>query len=287
MRYVVCYQANARGQEALNLSIALARRQEAELEIVLVLPAESPFGAVYPPAPASIVQEQAERWLAEALALVPQDVPARAHLRYGESEAEALIAAVEELDAALLVIGAASHGLFRRFTVGSTASSLLHAAKVPVALVPQGYQNQEAITRMSAGIGSRAGAEEVLELALNSAQRRGLPLRLISLLPLDGAQTDGAQTAARENLQSKLEAALSSRPELTVKPEIVVAQGDSIEQAIDTLTWEQPGEVLLIGSSRLAPARSLFLGSTAQRILRALPVPMIVLPRGHQSRITP
>lgn len=282
MRYVVCYQANARGQEALNLSIALARRQDAELEIVLVLPAESPFGAVYPPAPASIVQEQAERWLAEALALVPQDVLARTHLRSGESEAEALIAAVEELDAALLVIGAASHGLFRRFTVGSTASSLLHAAKVPVALVPQGYQNQEAITRMSAGIGSRTGADEVLELALDSAQRRGLPLRLISLLPLDGVQT-----AAQEDLQSKVEAALSTRSELTVTPEIVVAQGNSIEQAIDALPWEQPGEILLIGSSRLAPARSIFLGSTAQRILRALPVPMIVLPRGHQSRITP
>ncbi|AJT42168.1 universal stress protein [Psychromicrobium lacuslunae] len=282
MRYVVCYQANARGQEALNLSIALARRQEAELEIVLVLPEESPFGAVYPPAPASLVQQQAERWLAEALAMVPSDVPARAQLRHGESEAEALIAAAEEFDAALLVIGAASHGLFKRFTVGSTASSLLHAAKVPVALVPQGYQNQEAITRMSAGIGSRAGADEVLELALDSAQRRGLPLRLISLLPLDGVQT-----AARENLQSKLNAALDSRPELNLEPEVVVAQGDSIEQAIDALSWEQPGEILLIGSSRLAPARSLFLGSTAQRILRALPVPMIVLPRGHQSRITP
>ncbi|WP_394940335.1 universal stress protein [Psychromicrobium sp. YIM B11713] len=282
MRYVVCYSANARGREALNLAIALARRQDAELEIVLVLPAASPYGAVYPPAPDSILQEQAEQWLREADELVPQDIAARTHLRHGESEAEALIAAAAEFDAGLLVIGAANQGLFRRFTVGSTASSLLHAARVPVALVPRGYQNQQPITRLSCGIGDRAGADEVLELALDSAERRGLPLRLISLLPLDGLEL-----AARESLQLKLRLALAKRPASAVNPEIVVAQGGSIEQTVDALPWEEPGEILLIGSSRLAASRALFLGSTAHRILRALPVPMIVLPRGHQSRNTP
>ena len=50
---------------------------------------------------------------------------------------------------------------------------------------------------------------------------------------------------------------------------------------MDRLDW-QDGEMLLIGSSRLAQNKSIFLGSTANRILRALPVPMIVVPRDYE-----
>ena len=52
---------------------------------------------------------------------------------------------------------------------------------------------------------------------------------------------------------------------------------------MDGLDWED-GEVLLIGSSRLATSRSIFLGSTANRILRALPVPMIVVPSDYELK---
>lgn len=286
MRYIVGYTANARGREALDLAIALARRQDAELELVLVLPVESPFNASYPPTPgfSRALEQQAETWLADALASIPADVPARGQLRAGDSEAEALIAAADELDASLLVVGAANNGIFKRFTVGSTASSLLHSAHVPVALAPGGYQNTEPVSRLSCGVGARPGADDVLGLALDTAARRSLPLRLISLLALDqdsGASTEAMQLAARSYLEDKLAAESRTRPALDSPVEVVVAQGRSIEQAVDALDWQET-EVLLIGSSRLAQHRSLFLGSTAQRILRALPVPMIVLPRGQQ-----
>ena len=60
--------------------------------------------------------------------------------------------------------------------------------------------------------------------------------------------------------------------------EVVVGRGDSIEDAVAQLDWE-PGEIVVVGSSRLAQPRRLFLGSTAAKMLRELPVPMIVVPR--------
>jgi nucleotide-binding universal stress UspA family protein len=72
----------------------------------------------------------------------------------------------------------------------------------------------------------------------------------------------------------------SSADELLPEPEIVVAKGRTIEEAVDRLDWED-GEILLFGSSRLAQHRATFLGTTANRILRALPVPMIVVPRDY------
>jgi transcriptional regulator with XRE-family HTH domain len=56
------------------------------------------------------------------------------------------------------------------------------------------------------------------------------------------------------------------------------APGDSVEDAVAHLSW-LPGEVVLVGSSRLAQPRRLFLGSTAAKMLHELPVPMIVVPR--------
>ena len=65
-----------------------------------------------------------------------------------------------------------------------------------------------------------------------------------------------------------------------------VAEGRSIEAAIDKLTWDD-GEIVLIGSSRLARSRSIFLGTTANKMLRSLPVPMVVVPRYPAPDIAP
>ncbi|WP_024818884.1 universal stress protein [Arthrobacter sp. 31Y] len=300
MRYVVGYTANARGHDAVHLAVALARNHDVSLDLVLVIPEDSPFNAVYPPEAGynDILNEQAQRWLDEGLALVPDDVTARAHIRRGDSEAQTLIDAAVEMDAAALVIGATNSGLLKRFTIGSVASSLLHSSPVPVALAPHGYHRTEPITRLSCGFGTRAGADELLDVAVETARDRGLPLRLVSLLALDGGNSPGLADAAWVRAADRLAAVGSSHdaagsPDAAdagdsagsdaadvPEPEIVVAQGRTIEEAVDRLDWED-GEILLIGSSRLAQHRATFLGSTANRILRALPVPMIVVPRDY------
>ncbi|YCK82003.1 universal stress protein [Arthrobacter sp. D3-18] len=291
MRYVVGYTANARGHDAVHLAVALARNHDVSLDLVLVIPEDSPFNAVYPPEAGynDILNEQAQRWLDEGLALVPADVTARAHIRRGDSEAQTLIDVAVEMDAAALVIGATNGGLFKRFTIGSVASSLLHSSPVPVALAPHGYQRMEPITRLSCGFGTRPGADELLDVAVESARDRGLPLRLVSLLALDGGYSPGLADAAwvhaadhlaADRLAADRLAAVGGSAAETPEPEIVVAQGRTIEEAVDRLDWED-GEILLIGSSRLAQHRVTFLGSTANRILRALPVPMIVVPRDY------
>lgn len=288
MRYVVGYSANARGHDAVNLAVSLARGRGASLDLVLVVPEVQQFGAAAHAPKAgfeNLLHEQARQWLDEALALVPADVPAQAHIRSGDSDAQALIDAAEELGADVLVIGATSTGLFKRFTIGSVASALLHASTVPVALAPHGYYRQEALTRISCGLGTRSGAEKLLDFAIGMAANRAVPLRVVSLLALDGGDAAAAE-AAREYAEKTVAAAAPVSPsgvQLAAKTDVVVAQGRSIEEAVDGLDWED-GEVLVIGSSRLAQGRSIFLGSTANRILRALPVPMLVVPSGYELK---
>ena len=70
---------------------------------------------------------------------------------------------------------------------------------------------------------------------------------------------------------------------------MVVNQRDSGPQAEDVLAsisaaggverldWKD-GDLLILGSSRLAPPHRLFIGSTAARILRVLQIPIVVTP---------
>lgn len=288
MRYVVGYSANARGHDAVNLAVSLARGRGAALDLVVAIPEVSPFSAAHAPKAGfeTLLHEQARAWLDEALALVPADVPAEGHVRRGGSDAQTLMDACAEFQADMLIIGATSNGLFKRFTIGSVARALLHAATVPVALAPHGYHRREALTRISCGLGARPGADELLDYAVSMASNRDVPLRVVSLLTLDDGGSPDVAEAARSHAGNRVSAALpggDAGVHVAAKADVVVAQGRSIEEAVDRLDWED-GEVLVIGSSRLARSRAIFLGSTANRILRALPVPMIVVPSDYELK---
>ncbi|MGG5170859.1 universal stress protein [Pseudarthrobacter sp. J1738] len=274
MRYVVGYTPNERGADAVNLAVAMAAAQGAHLDLVYVQDKNLAATSLTNPGGASGVKTQ-------ALALIPAGVPAEFHLIEGESFAAALIECAIEFKAGLIVIGAASNGLFKRYTVGSVANALLHASPVPVALVPRGYQRQEPIDRLTLAVGTREGADAAINIAISSAGRRGVPLRLISLVELDvaGESGEGINAAHRHANTVLKDAAAQLSPGHDVQ--VAVAHGRTIEEAIDGLEWSD-GDALVVGSSRLARRRQLFIGSTANKVLRSLPVPMIVVPRDYE-----
>jgi nucleotide-binding universal stress UspA family protein len=286
MKYVVGCLADKRGREAISLALALSKSlaapTHAELELVHIIRGAAPEDAgshserVYQ----QFLQQSAQKWMDRALALVPSSMAARTHIRFADSMAEGLLEAVAAFKADLVVVGAASHGPFRRFTVGSVANALLHSSPVPVALAPSGYLPPREITRITCALGTRTGADSVLEVAVDSAAIRHVPLRLISLVALDGdsSHADAGQWA-RAHAAATLERAIEGVQARTIVT-ADVAQGKSTEAAIDSLDWDV-SEIVMIGSSRLAERSRIFLGSTANKMLRALPVPMVVVPRFH------
>lgn len=283
MRYVVGYQPDDRGADAVALGVAIARAQGAKLDLMLVLGESAPYVAANPEGRRVNVEEQqvimAQR---AALGMIPPGVEAEFHVRQGHSFAGVLIEAAVEFEAALIVIGAASNGLFKRYTVGSVANSLLHASPIPVALAPHGYHRTDPIERLTAFIGRRRGADAAVDVALVAAGRRDVPLRFVSLVELDERGEHGENiNAAHRHANTVLEQAAHRLPaghEATVE----VAHGRSLEEAVDSIDWVD-GELVIIGSSRLAQKRRLFIGSTANRILHALPVPLVVVPLEYEE----
>lgn len=290
MRYVVGYAPDRRGRDAIRLATTLAATRGAGLDIVAVLPVESnAYDSISPDRSYQLeLERRGHQWLEEALALVPEGVRATGHLRRADSIAEGLIAAATDPDlgepASMLCIGATHRGIQGRFTVGSVASGLLHAAPAPVGLPPAGYVGYPEVARVTCAIGNREGAEDLLAVAVDTAASRGVPLRLMSLVALGAGASDterdpAAVTEARMHADALAEMAASELPD-TSPVTSVVGRGRSLEEAVQTLQFE-PSEVVLVGSSRLAGPRQLFIGASARKMLRALPVPMVVVPREY------
>ncbi|MGN7965812.1 universal stress protein [Microbacterium sp. 22179] len=281
---VVGYTATDAGADAAALGARLARSLDATLHLVIVLPAEGTRSPVVPPERAyeDHIRAQAKRWLEDAILRLPHEVHSRGHVRIAESFAEGLIAAGEEFDARLIVVGAAAGSLFGRHRLGSVASELLHSSTIPVALAPAGTATQDdhVVPRVTAAVGTRPGAEVLLDEAAALAADGGVDLRLVSLVPFDvppGLDTGAIRVVGEEHAHEVLARAKDRLPD-TLGAVMEEAPGDSVEDAVSNLSW-LPGEVALVGSSRLAQPRRLFLGSTAAKMLHELPVPMIVVPR--------
>ena len=282
-RVVVGYTATDAGADAVALGARLAAAMAAPLDLVLVLPGED--RSVITPPDASYdryLVAQAETWLAEAAASIPDAVTHATHVRFGDSFAEGLIGAAHELEASLIVVGAANGGLRGRHRLGTVANELLHSSDVPVVLAPEGSRRLEAtaVSRITAAIGTRPGASALLEESIALAVATGAPLRLLSLVSVDlpaSVDTGVIRIAGAAHADDVLGKALATLPD-GVEADVVVARGESIEDAVAHLALE-PGELAVVGSSRLAQPRRLFLGSTAAKMLHELPVPMVVVPR--------
>lgn len=285
-RIVVGYTATDAGADAVALGSRLALASGSALDLVVVLPGEE-RSVITPPDAGydRYVQERAEAWLADAAATVPPTIAASTHVRFAESFAAGLIETAHDVGATHIVVGAANGGLRGRHRLGTVASELLHSSDVPVVLAPEGARRidpQSGISRITAAIGLRPGADVLLEESIALAEATGAELRLVSLVAVDLPAGIASNESAAMHADEVFVHARAALPK-KVDAEAVVGLGDSIEDAVSHLSWE-PGEVAVVGSSRLARPRRLFLGSTAAKMLHELPVPMIVVPRTRKKK---
>ncbi|MBB3748872.1 nucleotide-binding universal stress UspA family protein [Mycolicibacterium sp. BK634] len=281
MRLLIGYLATPGGADALALGVRLARSFDAELDICAVLPVPVPLNMEYQ----GELGDQAEQWLDDALKSVPDDITAHTHVSFHESFAEGISHEAERLGAAAIVVGGSGGGLAGGFSLGSVVNELLHSAPVPVVVAPRGLRHSdvERIRSVTCAVGTRPGADHLLDLAVRVSTAAGTPLRLVSLVPQDqyGSKNETGPQAIRQqaidHAAATLAAARSSLPQ-GFPVSVVVADGATVEAAVEKLDWRD-GDLIMVGSSRLAQPRRLFLGSTAAKMLRVLHVPLVVVPR--------
>ena len=284
MHLTVGYLATPTGDDGVALASALARTFDASVDVLLVVREELPDGHPGRLEYQRLLVERGEQWVAGAVATLARDgVPAGSSVTVGESFAQTLIGFAEEKSSDLIVVGGARDGFFGRHTIGPVTGALLHSSPIPVALAPRGYAEDpdEAFAAVTAAVPTKPGDDNPLPFAITLASAAGLGIRMLSLVSAENLAEAGSarevrqlQVAAAEENLAVAARALPDSPEI----ESLVADGMTLESALKKLNWDD-GDLLVVGSSRFAAPRRIFLGSTAARILAGVDVPVIVVPR--------
>jgi len=284
MHLTVGYLATPTGDDGVALASALAKTFDADVDVALVVREELPDGHPGRAEYQRLLVERGEEWVAKAVeALAANGVSAGSTVLVGESFAESLIGFAERKESDLIVIGGARDGFFGGHVIGPVSGALLHRSPIPVALAPRGYAEDPppAIGAVTAAVPTRPGPDNPLPFAITLASAARLPIRTVTLLSAENlseaADVDALrqiQQAASEDICAVASRALPDAPDI----ECLVADGLTLESALKKLNWEQ-SDLLVVGSSRFAPPRRVFLGSTAARILAGTDAPVVVIPR--------
>lgn len=289
---LVGYLATDGGADAVALGARIARSIGAPLELLMVLPPQDVARRAPSIDYGDVLTDQARDWLREAQSQVSSDVECTTHVMVDESTAGGILARAEEISAAVVAVGSSGGGLIGQHSLGSVVNELLHSSSVPVALAPRGLRNSDIarVREVTCAVGLKAGADALIEVAGQAAASAHVPLRMLSLVAFDAwggrvRRDENVSADARRHAESVVARLRENLPAMaTVTWDVV--DGASIEAAINQVDWHD-GDLLLVGSSRLAAPRRLFLGSTAAKMLRTVRVPVVVVPASATSESNP
>ncbi|ANI38543.1 universal stress protein [Mycolicibacterium vaccae] len=285
MHLTVGYLATPTGDDGIALASAMARTFAAAVDVVLVVREELPDGHPGRLEYQQMLVHRGQQWIARAVdALAADGITAGSSVVVGESFAQTLIEVAEQKSSEMIVVGGARDGFFGGHTIGPVTGSLLHSSPIPVALAPRGYAEDpdDTFVEVTAAVPTKPGDDNPLPFAIALAGEADLRIRMLSLVSAENLAEAGSvrevRALQRVAAEKNLEVAARALPDA---PEIasLVADGMTLESALKKLQWED-GDLLVVGSSRFAAPRRIFLGSTAARILAAVDVPVIVVPRG-------
>ena len=299
MTILVGYPPSRRSRNVLNLAAVLARSSGEDLVVCTVVPAPwLPTGATADDEYHAHLDATAEAALEQARADLPDDIRATFIVQRARSKPSGLLHAAEEHGAEMIVLGSSRAGMFGYITLSTVAGRLLHSSPIPIALAPRGFRAgpNSRIDRVTVAYDGSGETDQLLtatQLALRQAS--GVTIRLAcfavqpappdtALMRVEADQVAAEWTADVRAAADKVLARLGDSAPALAQPDVVVGRGENWSEALEDIYWE-PGDVLVIGSSRSGPLTRVFLGTHAAKIIRYSPVPVVVVPRKLAARV--
>lgn len=297
MTLLVGFGLDRDDRSGLEYAATLARSSGQDLLVVTVVPAPWPTPIGHGS------DREFEEWARDAgraavheaetvLAEQCPEVSARAIAVPGRSIPATLLQQADVHKAAMIVLGSGHDGHYGHVHLSSTSDRLLHSSHVPVAIATRGYlaSDHGRVTRVTCAFRGDEVSWSTLTRTAEICRDVGAGLRIATFAvrgrtmypPEVGTRSEDMVlerwVEQSEAMQAEALAGLEERGTVPDPTDTVVVAGRSWAHALDRLEWERD-ELLVIGSSISAGVLSrLFLGSSASKILRHAPVPVIVVP---------
>lgn len=279
---------------ALAYALTLAKRHEAEVAVMHVLPTVLADPDVYPyltePVLASAdARERAYKQLGDFVHRArAMEVGAEVILEDGDVVEEVLRKS-KKLDAELVVMGTHGRRGFRRLILGSVTERILRQSEAPVLSIspsaPQPQPGERLFRRILCPVDFSPTSIEGLELALHLRQEEAelVVLHVVEfyLSPALGEavafDVGGLKERHRIEGESKLEALVPENARAHTRLETVVLESRSPYHEILRVAERDRSELIVIGVSGRGSADLAFFGSTTNHVVRAAGCPVLTV----------
>lgn len=272
-RIVAAFDGSSTSAVALRWAVAEAGLHGARLTVHTVL--DHPHGvsgeaggeSVEPPA--EIRRAAAE--ITEAPATEVTEAPATEHGFSHGSPAAELIRASSDAD--LLVLGTRGHSVATDLVLGSVSRACLHAAEIPVAIVPAGWAPEPSHHVVAVGVDASPHARRALAVAAVESRLRGADLYAIHAVHWDRVGHGMVAPAPKELLAWGREVLDAELGEAGVPARPLVIHGRPSEVLV---RYSKTADLLVVGSRGRNPLANLLLGSTSAHCAHHTHSPIIV-----------
>jgi len=291
--YLVGYGPHNNDRSAIELACQFARSEPQPVRAVSVVP--QGWGTPL----AGGTDREFEDWAASEGEITAEE--ARADLAQhpgvdgtavwvsGRSVPQALVEQSIEHEARMLVVGSSGDAEPGRIRLSSKTDRLVHSSPIPVAIAPRGYRTDSGVTRVTVAFRDDDASWSLLTGVAEICRRTGARLRVVTFVVAPPRRPVTSRMGHAEtqvidlwrmqagNAQHEAEEFLRSQGFDDSTLAFTIAEGSDWARAIRRLDWEE-GDILAIGSSSTHPIARVFLGSSAAKIIRYAPVPVVAVP---------
>ena len=269
------------GEDAVALGGQIARATSGQLVVAGVFP----IGAL--PHGFESTWAEEEKDVVRQIQDAASAAGAKAEAFPSSSPASGLHALADETEADLVVIGSTRHSKLHQILAGDVGLGLLHGAPCAVAIAPRGYaqEHHSDLSTIVVGVDGSPESRLALEDAVELAGRADAALTLVAVAQepaisygkgASAGNNEELRQAVKEQRQEQLDEALASIPaDVTANRRVLV--GDPAQKLAEAAA---EADLLFLGSRSYGPLRSVLLGSVSRTLMRTVPRPVIVHPRG-------
>lgn len=297
-RILVAVDGSKPSERAFAVAVRLARALGTSLDVLTVMPIRPAydFGAV-PGAPPVVPDPELERYHQEiVLRLRAKAKEERIAKVSGDvlkgRPGELILSETRVRKADLVVLGARGVSTSHRILLGSVSNAVASRSSVPVLVVrgapPKGAQEGGLpFDRVLAAVDGSPEAGNAFDLGAEVCRALGLPLRLLTVVPIrtslasaEARAGDAELIAGAETLVRRYrEAALT----LGVRDVSTEVLRGSPADAVLTYLAEGSSHLLVVGSRGRSRSRSLFLGSVSTALLNHAPSSILIARGARRS----
>lgn len=267
-RVVVGIDGSAPADVALQWARELAQTTGARIELVAAVDASAIVGLGGGAGEWVAMEEQraGEALTQASKTLLQAGVQSVAHLVHGSPSVQ-LVAAAEELDADLVIVGSHGRGPLGRLALGSVADGVLHRARVNVLVA----RRPPPATRILAAIDGSTRSRRAAAYAGLVRRFWRTRLELLHVLPPPTFHNLAPADFERVRKHVPLEATPDEVPiELEIRCGPVAATVLEVAKAEDV-------DLVVVGSRGLGAVRGVFMGSVSRRIVHEATASVLVV----------